>query len=70
MFFAELVSMLIQEEQKRAQAALQEIEAKGGLKRQTKGGKKVRILALSWNLCNTDFSYAFVRLLVGVKFLP
>ncbi|XP_066315708.1 histone-lysine N-methyltransferase, H3 lysine-9 specific SUVH4-like [Miscanthus floridulus] len=30
----------VQEEQKRAQAALQEIEAKGGLKRQTKGGKK------------------------------
>ncbi|KAL6616645.1 hypothetical protein ACP70R_038915 [Stipagrostis hirtigluma subsp. patula] len=29
----------VQEEQKRAQAALQEIEAKGGLKRQTKGGK-------------------------------
>ncbi|AQK98389.1 Histone-lysine N-methyltransferase H3 lysine-9 specific SUVH4 [Zea mays] len=30
----------VQEEQKRAQAAIQEIEAKGGLKRQTKGGKK------------------------------
>uniref|UniRef100_A0A0A9D6T7 Uncharacterized protein n=1 Tax=Arundo donax TaxID=35708 RepID=A0A0A9D6T7_ARUDO len=30
---------LVQEEQKRAQAALQEIEAKGGLKRHTKGGK-------------------------------
>ncbi|XP_062207959.1 histone-lysine N-methyltransferase, H3 lysine-9 specific SUVH4-like isoform X4 [Phragmites australis] len=29
----------VQEEQKRAQAALQEIEAKGCLKRQTKGGK-------------------------------
>ena len=47
MFFAEFVSMLVQEEQKRAQAALQEIEAKSGLKRQTKGGKKVQILALS-----------------------
>ncbi|AQK98398.1 Histone-lysine N-methyltransferase H3 lysine-9 specific SUVH4 [Zea mays] len=32
----------VQEEQKRAQAAIQEIEAKGGLKRQTKGGKKKR----------------------------
>ncbi|KAG2603097.1 histone-lysine N-methyltransferase, H3 lysine-9 specific SUVH4-like isoform X1 [Panicum virgatum] len=30
----------VQEEQKRAQAALLEIEAKGGLKRQTKGSKK------------------------------
>jgi hypothetical protein len=49
MFFAEFVSILVQEEQKRAQAALQEIEAKtkSGLKRQTKGGKKVQILALS-----------------------
>jgi hypothetical protein len=45
-FSLNFVSMLIQEEQKRAQAAIQEIEAKGGLKRQTKGGKKVRILAL------------------------
>ncbi|CAO2172614.1 unnamed protein product [Urochloa humidicola] len=30
----------VQEEQKRAQTVLQEIEAKGGLKRQTKSGKK------------------------------
>lgn len=47
MFFADFVSMLVQEEQKRAQATLQEIEAKGGLKRPTKGGKKVPILPLS-----------------------
>ncbi|ONM34937.1 Histone-lysine N-methyltransferase H3 lysine-9 specific SUVH4 [Zea mays] len=32
----------VQEEQKRAQAALQEINAKSGLKRQTKGGEKKR----------------------------
>jgi [histone H3]-lysine9 N-trimethyltransferase EHMT len=38
-FLADNVLVLVQEEQKRAQAALQEIEAKGSLKRQTKGGK-------------------------------
>jgi hypothetical protein len=47
---ADNVLVLVQEEQKRAQAALQEIEAKGSLKRQTKGGKnKVWNFPLSSN---------------------
>jgi hypothetical protein len=48
MFFAEFISMLVQEEQKRAQAVLQEINAKSGLKRQTKGGEKVLSAALNF----------------------